>query len=187
MKAKLKQNPMPITKPLVTKGMRLKDPVASQEASYSLIHKIGAGKMSGPARFLSAHRRLEDELQSQLDGAIAAGAEHGIEGSGVRSGAAAAEGSNHGRIGESRLAIVAGAAVRIGEDGVVEHIERLGAELRPDLFAEFEAFGDGQINVAETGIPEDIAAHRAKRAGGVRNQKRLTVEASITAAGTVRD
>jgi len=37
----------------------------------------------------------------------------------------------------SRLAIVLVVRVRIGEDGWLSTLKRLGAELRPDLFAEF--------------------------------------------------
>ena len=49
---------------------------------------------SGPSRFPSAHRWLENELQSQLDGAGAARTKNGIEGSIVRRSATTAEGAS---------------------------------------------------------------------------------------------
>ncbi len=60
-------------------------------------------------------------------------------------------------------------AKRIGEARVVEEIEELDPELRPEAFAPFEVLGERKIDISESGVAENVAAHRAfgarRRAG----------------------
>jgi len=100
--------------------------------------------MNGPFPSSFRARRLEEELQAQLDGAVAAGTKNRINGSIVWRGAATAEAATAGRwIGNSPRAIGTGATPRIGKLGVIEDIKHLGAELRLEPLAKPKALADG--------------------------------------------
>src|ERR1700688_3306601 len=139
--------------------------------------------MSGPLLISIRERqleaRLENKLQSQLDGAGTARAKHGVEGSGVWRGATTAEQNRLRRIGVGALTIGTGGAPGIGKLGVIENVKHLGAELRPGPFSEFEGLGNGEIHVVETGIAEDVPAHGTKLAESVRDQKRIAHHIAI--------
>src|SRR5712664_1124594 len=136
--------------------------------------------MSGPFLISIGQQRLEDELQSQLDGAGAARAENGIEGCYVRSGTSAAERAGR-RICRSPTAVTIGAAPRIGKVRVVENIETLSTELRPDPFRKFEFLSDGENKVVEACVTEDVAAHVPESVGRIRNHKGFAIQASVAA------
>src|SRR5580658_1778880 len=132
-------------------------------------------------------RRLKDELQAQLDRTCASGSKHGVEGGFVRRGTATTECTDHGGIGECRLAVATGGAIGICEIGMVEDIEAFHTELRFDPFSEFKVLTERQVDVMETGIAENVAAHGAECSDSVREQERLPVEANIAAASAIRD
>src|SRR5260370_3297377 len=141
--------------------------------------KKGPSESPVPSPFPSAQWRLENKLQAQLDGAVAAGAEYGVEGGLIRGSATAAELTWHGGVGKSPLAICTGAAIRIREVGVIENVERLDAELCLHPFPELKVLANGEINVAETCIAEDVAAHSAKFADTVRDQHDIADHVAI--------
>jgi len=126
---------------------------------------------------------LEDELQAQLDCAVAAGTEHGVERGTVRRSTATAKLTRHRGISKRRLAIATGSTPGIRKLGVIENIKHLGAELRLEPFPEFEALGDGKIDVVKTGIPENVAAHSAKRVLRGGNQDGFAIQADIASGG----
>src|SRR6266567_641095 len=99
----------------------------------------GPDEFPAPSRFPSAQQRLEDELQTQLDSAVAARAENRVERSVVRSRTATTERAGLRRIGGCALAIPTGGAIRISKIGMIENIESFKAELGFHPFAEFEA------------------------------------------------
>ncbi len=124
---------------------------------------------------------LENEFQAQLDGAVAAGTKHRIDGGIVWRGAATAKAAAACRwIGDAPWAIGTGATPLIGEIGMIENVEHLGAELRPEPLAKLKALADGQIGVVETRIAEDIAAHVAKRSERGRNQHGIALHKAST-------
>src|SRR5260370_10377449 len=53
---------------------------------------------------------------------------------------------------------------------MVEEVEGFSSELCLDSLSEFEALGDGQVHVVETGVTKDVATHGAKLASSVRDQ-----------------
>ena len=97
----------------------------------------------------------ENELQAQLNRAAAAGADDGVGGCNVRRGATAAEGLC-GRVVEP-IAVLP--SVGICEVRVIEDIEELGAELGVETFAQLPVLGNGEIEVLESGITEEVTSH----------------------------
>src|SRR5207245_7514837 len=83
------------------------------------------------------------------------------------------------RIGGRPLAIATGGAVRIGEIGMIENIESFKAELGFHPFAEFEGLAHGEIDVAETGIAKDVAAHGAEGSKTIGYQDGITDHVAI--------
>ena len=61
------------------------------------------------------------------------------------------------------MAIATGGAIRIGEIGMIENVESFYAELRFGPFPEFNTLANGEIDVVETGIAENVATHGAER------------------------
>src|SRR5260370_38886786 len=53
---------------------------------------------------------------------------------------------------------------------MVEEVEGFSSELCLDSLSEFEALGDGQVHVVETGVTKDVATHGAKLPSSVRDQ-----------------
>ena len=139
-------------------------PRRSALPSLCLLSCLSAGSIS-----------LKDKFQAQLDGPVTAGAQHGVEGSVVRSGAAAAEGTGLRRIGICALTIAAGGAIGVSVVRVIKNIEGLDAELCSEAFAEFEILADGKVDVVETRVTEHISTQGAKRAQPVRNQDGIAV------------
>ena len=148
--------------------------------------KRGRNK-SGPGCNADLFDELEQELQAKLNGPIATRAKHGVECRVVRSSATASERAYHGRIGECRLAIAAGGAVRIGKVGVIEDVEHFHAELRSKAFGEMEILADGEVHIVEAQIAENVASHGSKLPHAIGQQYGLTILADIAAAGAVVD
>ena len=57
-------------------------------------------------------------------------------------------------------------AERVREVRMVEQIEEFCPELRSQPFPELPVLGDREVYIAESGIAEDVAAHRAESAEG---------------------
>src|ERR1700720_2747770 len=108
---------------------------------------------------MSKHE-LESEFQTELDRAASARSNHGIRRGRVRRGASASE-----RLGR-RIVVSEAilAAERIGEVGMIENVEKFGAELRAETLAELPHLRHGEIPVAESGVVEFIASHCAESA-----------------------
>src|SRR6266852_5341630 len=135
--------------------------------------------MSGPFPSSIRARRLENEIQAQLDGAVAARAQHGVEGSVVWGGTATTECTHLGWIGECPLAIATGGSIRIGEIGMVENVESFHAELHLHPFPEFEALADRQVDIAEAGIAEDVSTHGTEGPKTIGNQHGIADHVAI--------
>src|SRR5205807_2956897 len=73
------------------------------------------------------------------------------------------------------LAVATRAAIGIREIGVVEEVKGLNAELRLQPFSEFEALGDGKVDVMETCVAEDVATHSAKGSERRRKKRRFAI------------
>src|ERR1700728_1923129 len=125
-------------------------------------------------------RILKRELQSQLDGAASAGADHRVRRGYVRCGTAAAEGL-HRRIVQTESIL---AAVRIGKVGMVENVEELGAELGAEFFPEVPVLGNREIEVSEAGIGKQIARHVSELSQRRRNHNGVAL--GVAAEGTQR-
>ena len=114
------------------------DPLANLD--FAVLLDEGPEEIGPPCYAFRATVSLEDKLQSQLNGAIAAGTEHRIERSVVRRGAATTERASLRWIGSGSLSITAGCSIGLCEIGVVKDVERLDAELRLHSLSQFEAF-----------------------------------------------
>lgn len=60
-------------------------------------------------------------------------------------------------------------AERIGEIGMVQEVEELGAELRAEALRKLPVLSHGEIPVAITRVAKDVTAHRTLRPEGRRN------------------
>src|ERR1700690_2327340 len=101
---------------------------------------------------------LENKLQAELNRARASRTHGRVGGGDVGSGAAATE-ATHGRIIEAETIL---ATVGVVEVGMVENVEELRPELRVEALAKMPVFGHGEIEVAETGIGENVTSHGAE-------------------------
>ena len=116
---------------------------------------------------------LERDLQTELDISGASGTDDRVPGIDV--GSAAGSADTRGRRGV--ILSAAGArrrAIRVGEDGTIEEIEELRAELHAEAFFEGEVLKDREIHVPEARVAEDIAAHGAKCAKYGRDHDRIS-------------
>src|SRR5262249_41912963 len=114
------------------------------------------------------------------NGSTASGTKHWIERSLIRSRTAAAKRTGLRWIRSSSLTVSAGGAVGVGKVGVVENVERLDAELRPEAFSKFEVLADRQIDIVEAGVAEDVAPHVAKGTKTVRDQHRVIHHVAVS-------
>ncbi len=135
-----------------------------------------------PGCCLQAVESLKDKFQAQLDGTVAAGTKHGVERRFVGRGTPAAESAYDGRIGKCRLAITTRRAVRIGEVGVIENVERFDAELGLQTLSESKVLADGKIHVVEARIAEDISSHGTEGTERIGQQDGLAILTDIAAA-----
>src|SRR5260370_40275007 len=92
--------------------------------------KKGPSESPVPSPFPSAQWRLENKLQAQLDGAVPAGAEYGVERCVIRGGTTTTERTSLRRIRGRRLAIRTGAAIRILETGMDGNVGGCQTQLR---------------------------------------------------------
>ena len=65
-------------------------------------------------------------------------------------------------------------AERIREVRMIKNVEEFNSELCAKALAPLEILGYREIDVAESSIAEDVAAHRPKRTQRRRNQYRTT-------------
>ena len=63
---------------------------------------------------------------------------------------------------------------------MIEHVENLEPELGAKPLLEREVLEDGEIQVFEARVPEDIPAHRAKCSSRGRSHDRVTVSEAST-------
>src|ERR1700674_64569 len=62
---------------------------------------------------------------------------------------------------------------------MIEYVESFHAELRLHSFPEFEALAERQVDVLETGIAEDVAAHVAKSVKSIGDQHRIANHVAV--------
>src|SRR5215469_12239486 len=103
---------------------------------------------------------LEQHLQTQLNRPASAGTNDRVGGGDIWGGTASAK-TTCRRIIQSKSVL---STVRIGEIGMVEEVEELGAELHPGSLSEMPILCHREIQVAETGIRKDVSAHRPELA-----------------------
>ncbi len=113
----------------------------------------------------------EGKLQPELHHAAASRTDEGITGRDVGRGAPTTEPAWARRI-PSKLGTIR-RAVRIGDNGMIEHVEELGAELGAVSLRELEGLEYREIHVLEARVAEDVPAHRAKGSGLGRNHHRF--------------
>src|SRR5215831_19317023 len=104
---------------------------------------------------------LKSELQTQLSRTAAAGTNHGIGGGNVGRRTTTAKRARRGIVVRETILSSKG----VGKIGMIEDVEELSPELRTQTFAELPVLGQRAIHVAESGVPENVAAHGAERAG----------------------
>src|ERR1700674_4302906 len=127
----------------------------------------------------NANLLLEPDLQTELDIPGAPGTDDRVPGIDVGSSAGPAE--TRGRPGVILSSTSAGrCAVRIGADGVIEQIEKLGPELDAIALLEREVLENREIHVLEARVPEDVPAHRAKGSFGGRSHDRVAGNEAAT-------
>lgn len=113
---------------------------------------------------------LEEQLQPQLHGPIAARTEDRVTSCLVWCGATTPEQIGHRRISFIADTKAARSPVRICKVGMVENVEELRPELSGEPFLELELFGYGQIPIAETGVAPNVTGRSAEGSCGGRNQ-----------------
>src|SRR5207237_10299270 len=109
----------------------------------------------------------EEQLQSQLDGAAAARSDDRVGSRYVGSGAGACK--RTGRRIVVRPPVLS--PERIGEVGMIEHVEELGTELRAKALSKLPILSHGEVPVVKAGVAENIPAHRAERSKRRRNHE----------------
>ncbi len=125
---------------------------------------------------------LEGELQPELNVAAAPRTDQGIAGGHVGCGTPAAERAGGAHvIGSTRsAAITVRRTVRIGDDGLIEDVKELDAELSVVPLLEGEVLEYGEIHVLEGRVAEDVPAHGAKGSRLGRNHDRVALYVAAT-------
>ena len=77
-------------------------------------------------------------------------------------------------------------AERVREVRMVEQIEEFCPELRSQPFPELPVLGDREVYIAESGIAEDVASHRAESAERRWNQEGLPIGVTTEAGERAR-
>ena len=125
---------------------------------------------------------LEGELHPELNVAAASRTDERIAGGHVGCGTPAAEraGSPHviGSTGGAAIAIRR--PVGIGDDGLIEDVKELDAELSVVPLLEGEVLEYGEIHVPEGRVAEDIPAHGAEGPWGGWSHDRVAVYEAAT-------
>ncbi len=116
-------------------------------------------------------RQLERELQSELHHAAASRTDQWIAGCHVGCGAPATERAG-GRGVVAELSAIR-CAVRIGDDGVVEQVEKFDPELGSVPLPVREGLEYREIHVPEARVAEDVPARGAKGSKLGRNHNRV--------------
>ena len=118
--------------------------------------------------------QLERELQTELNRASAAGADHWIDRRDIGRGTTAAKWPNGG-IGSCAGAESAGSAPGIREVWMIGDVKHLRAELHAIPFPEFPVLGNGQIQVVEARITKNVAPGISEGPDRGGQQKRLPI------------
>ncbi len=137
--------------------------------------------MLPPAGQSNRTKTLKRQLQPQLNVAAGSRTDERIAGRDVGCGASAAENARGPHVILcTRATIVSRCAVRIRDEGVIEQIKELDAELGVVPFLEREIFEYGEIHVLEARVPEDVPAHGAIGSPLGRNHNRFTGHVAAT-------
>src|SRR5579863_1409551 len=147
---------------------------AQQDFTVVIFKVIGSQEVRWLPFIVRPPRDLKEKLQTQLDGPAATGTNHRIGRRYVRRGASAAEYSSGSRgwivVGPTVLA-----AKGIGKIGMVKNVEKFRAELGAESFCIFPGRSHREVPVAEAGVAEDIASHRAESSQCRRQQDRIAL------------
>src|SRR5580658_8992570 len=107
----------------------------------------------------------EENLQRELNRTRASGTYGRVRSGDVGSGTTASEASRRGII-ETKTVL---STVWIGKVGMIENVEELSAELGAVALAKVPVLCHREIEVAETGIGENVASHGAEGSERRRN------------------